>query len=84
MNMVIIYPCQETPMLSLQQTLTTATHTENSYIGEIWDWGSPGFQTSIDCKFKASPSQASLSYKGRSHPTELKLREKAELGGPSL
>ena len=39
MNMVTIYSCQEDPMLSLQQTLTTTTHTENPYIGEIWDWG---------------------------------------------
>ena len=38
----------------------------------------------VSRQLKASPSQASLSYKGRSHPTELKLREKAELGGPSL
>lgn len=47
-------------------------------------WGSQGFQTSEHCKFKASPSQVSLSYKGRSHPTELKLREKAEFGGASF
>jgi hypothetical protein len=46
--------------------------------------GSLGFQTSIDFKFKASPSKASLSYKRTSHPKELKLREKDELGGPSL
>lgn len=72
MNMVTIYSCQEDPMLSLQQTLTTATHTENSYIGEIRDWGKPRISNiyRLQVQSQPKPGQPELQRKIPSYRTK--------------
>ena len=84
--MVTVYSYQKDPPLSLQKKneLPPPPTQKDLILEKLGIWGSRGFQTSEDCKLKARPSWASWNYKDRSHPTEPKLREKAELGGASL
>jgi hypothetical protein len=61
-NMVTVYSCQEDPPPPPRE--------KGLILEKLGIWESRGFQTSEDFKFKVSPSHASLSYKGKSHPTE--------------
>ena len=85
MNMVTVYSFEKTQSSLYNKHPTAPAPTQKDLILEkAGIWGSLGFQISGDCKSKASPNQDSLSYKRRTHPTEGKRREKADLRGASL
>ena len=85
MNMVTVYSFEKTQSSLNNQHPTVPAPTQKDLILEkAGIWGSLGFQISGDCKSTASQNQDRLSYKRRIHPTEGKLRVKADLHGASL